>query len=83
MDGLKQPGEITPDGKTEQGEGNGGKGTASQTTRWDRVKQRALNSWFVVGCLVIGAVVAYLVTLGSGLGTLLNWIQRFFVWLRP
>jgi hypothetical protein len=56
-------------------------GAASQTTRWERLKQWAWNNRVVVVLLAIGAVVPFLVALGSGLGTLFNWARRFIVWL--
>jgi hypothetical protein len=63
--------------------GNGGKGTASQTTRWERLNKWAGDNWFVLTFLTISAVVVGLSTLGSGLETLFNWMRRFIVWLWP
>ena len=57
--------------------------TASQTTLWERVKKRAWNNSFVVSLIVIGLVVAYLVSLGTGLETVINCMRRFRVWLWP
>jgi len=59
----------------------GGKGTASQTILWERLKQWAYNNWFVVAFLAISVVVVSLAALGSGLETLFNWIRLFIGWL--
>ncbi len=63
----------TANAKTEQGEGNGGKGIASQPILWDRLKKWALNKWVVVFFIVIGMVVAYSAALVLNLKTLINW----------
>ncbi|MGA2059791.1 MAG: hypothetical protein ABSG67_04875 [Thermoguttaceae bacterium] len=72
-----------PATKKEQGKRNYEKNITLETTHFDRLKKRAWNNWIVVSLIIIGAVVTYLVTLGSGLETLFNWMRRFIVWLWP
>jgi hypothetical protein len=57
--------------------------TASQTTRWERLKTRAWNNRLVVAFLAVLSVIGGLVALGSGLQTLFNWARHFKVWLWP
>ena len=66
-----------------QGEGNGGKDTAPQTTRWERLKKRAWNNRGVVVFLTLSAIVVGLAALVTGLETVINYMRRFIVWLWP
>ena len=71
-----------PAAKTGAGEGNGGKGIASRTTRWDRLKERAWNNRVVVAFLAIAAVVVSLAALATGLENLFNCLRHFIGWPR-
>jgi len=56
--------------------------TTLQTTRWEKLKKWALNNRFIILLALIGIVVAFLVTLISGLQTLVKWTCCFINWLR-
>jgi len=82
---LRQMRELPPAAKPKQGEANGGKGTASQTTRLDRWKKKARNNPIIAVVLALVAVVTVLAALVSGLQTLtnINWAQRLINRLWP
>ncbi len=57
--------------------------SASQITRWDKLKKCALNNRFVVILASIGIVAIFLVTLISNFKTLFEWTRYLINWLWP
>ena len=80
--GSTEPG-TAPADKTEQGEGNGGKGTISQTTLLERLKKRAHNTPAIVYILVIAAVIILVASMMTSLETIGNAVGRAIEWWRP